>query len=443
VTDVSSPAARVVTEAESPTGISAHRRSFRKTTTLAICVLVVLLVAIAAALALLHSSAAHDHLPSWSIWVASVVSTVVLAVLSAYAALVAVGGMVVLYRDGCEERGVPYTPTRPRERILGPMTAKVRRSIRPGARLCPGETVEVRSLPEILATLDERGCLDGMPFMPEMEKYCGHRFQVHRRVDKVWEYAHGTLLRRVHDAVLLKTLRCDGQSHGGCQARCQLIWKEAWLRPAGAQVPEASGAGPHLDLDATTHVSVDGQRRYVCQMTEIIRASTQVSGRDSRHYWRDLVGGNVRLVPLLVVLGVRVFNGMNWRLGGASWPVLKPLETDSTPHQDTGVQSGQLVRVRSKHDIETTLNRKLRNRGLEFGTDMLFCCGGSYRVAARVDRILDERTGELLQFKTPSILLEGANANGGTVLTPQNEYFFWREIWLEPQPVLAEQESVR
>ena len=105
---------------------------------------------------------------------------------------------------------------------------------------------------------------------------------------------------------------------------------------------------------------------------------------------------------------------MHWRLGGTPWPVLKPLESDSSPHQELGLQPGQLVRVKSKHAIESTLNRKLRNRGLEFGGDMLFCCGGSYRVAARVDRIVDERTGELLVFKTPSIILEGANAKGGT-----------------------------
>jgi len=424
------------------TPLSAHHRSFRKATILAIGVLVVLLVSMAASVALLRSSTVRDHLPAWGIWLAIVSSTAVLSLLSAYAALVAVGGLIVLYRDSCEEHGVPYTPTRPRERMVGPMTAAIRRAIRPGARWCPGETVEVRSLPEILATLDERGCLDGMPFMPEMAKYCGHCFQVHRRVDKVWEYAHGTSLRRVRDAVLLKTLRCDGQSHGGCQARCQLIWKEAWLRRPGAQVSTAPGAGPHLDLDAHTQVSVDGERRYVCQMTEIIRASTQLSQRDPRHYWRDLVGGNVRLAPLLVVLSVRLFNGVHWRLGGTLWPVLKPLESDSSPHRELGLQPGQLVRVRSKHAIESTLNRKLRNRGLEFGTDMLFCCGGSYRVAARVDRIIDERTGELLVLKTPSNLLEGAHANGGTVLTPQNEFFFWREIWLEPQPALTELESV-
>lgn len=426
-----------------PKPLSAHRRSFAKTTIRAVCVLVVSLVSLAASPVLLRSSRVDDHLPAWGIWLAIVLSTVVLTLLSTYAALIAVGGMIVLYRDSCEERGLPYSPARPRERIVSPMTAAIRRSIRPGARLRPGEMVEVRSLPEILATLDERGCLEGMPFMPEMVMYCGHRFPVHRRVDKVWEYAHGTGLRRVRDAVLLETLRCDGRSHGGCQAACQLIWKEAWLRPPGAPMPKASGAEHRPDLDAYTQVSVGGERRYVCQMTEIIRASTQLPPRDSMHYWRDLMGGNVRLAPLLVVLSIRVFNGIQWRLGGALWPVLKPPESDTSPHQEIGFQPGQLVRVKSKHAIEATLDRKLRNRGLGFGGDMLFCCGGSYRVAVRVDRIVHEGTGELLVFKTPSILLEKANANGGTVLTPQNEFFFWREIWLEPQPPLKEQESIR
>jgi hypothetical protein len=423
--------------------LSAHRRGFRRTTILAIGVLVVLLVSMASAVVLLRSSVADDHLPAWAIGLAIVLSTIVLALLSAYAALVAVGGMIVLYRDSREERGWPHSPARPRERIVNPVTGAIRRFVRPRARLRPGEMVEVRSLPEILATLDERGCLEGMPFMPEMATYCGHRFSVHRRVDKVWEYAHGTGMRRVRDAVLLKTLRCDGQSHGGCQAACQLIWKEAWLRPPERDVSKASGTGHRVDLDACSQVSVDGERRYVCQMTEIVRASTQLSPRDSSHYWRDLTGGNARLAPLLVVLSIRVFNGMHWRLGGAPWPVVTPLDSDSSPHQELGLQPGQLVRVKSKHAIELTLNRQLRNRGMSFGGDMLFCCGGSYRVAARVDRIVDERTGELLVFKTPSIILEGANAMGELLLTPQNEFFLWREIWLEPQPQLEEQGGIR
>ena len=233
--------------------------------------------------------------------------------------------------------------------------------------------------------------------------------------------------------MLLKALRCDGSSHGGCQSACQLIWKEAWLRLSTARV-EGLATGPRVDLAAHTQTTIDGGRRYVCQMTEIIRASTPLPNREMSHYWRDLMDGNVRVAPLLVVLGVRLFNGVSWRLGGVVWPVLGRLESDTSPHQEIGLQPGDWVRVKSKHAIEATLNRKRCNRGLEFGLDQLACCGDSYRVAARVERLVSERTGELLELKRPSITLEGAHANGGLVMTPQNEYFFWREIWLEPQP---------
>ena len=47
-----------------------------------------------------------------------------------------------------------------------------------------GQWVEVRSA-EILATVDENGCLDGLPFMPEMLNFCGRRYRVLKRATKV------------------------------------------------------------------------------------------------------------------------------------------------------------------------------------------------------------------------------------------------------------------
>jgi hypothetical protein len=44
-----------------------------------------------------------------------------------------------------------------------------------------GELVEVRSESEILATLDEKGELEALPFMPEMRQFCGQRLRVHKR----------------------------------------------------------------------------------------------------------------------------------------------------------------------------------------------------------------------------------------------------------------------
>jgi hypothetical protein len=213
-----------------------------------------------------------------------------------------------------------------------------------------------------------------------------------------------------------------------------LIWKEAWLKRPWTDSSGTLGDPRLLDLCAHTHVTVERGLRYICQMTEIQRASSQLQFRGLGHYWRDLRVGNLRLVPILVAFSVRLFNWTNWRLGGAVWPVLKPMNSSSSPHQNLGLEPGQMVRVKSKHAIQVTLNRHLRNRGLEFGQDMIFYCGGSYRVAASINRIVHEGTGELLMLKTPSILLEGVTAIGGSILNPQNEFYYWREIWLDPEP---------
>jgi len=42
--------------------------------------------------------------------------------------------------------------------------------------LCAGDWVEVKSKEEILASLDEKGTLEGMPFMPEMLEFYGQHF---------------------------------------------------------------------------------------------------------------------------------------------------------------------------------------------------------------------------------------------------------------------------
>jgi len=93
-----------------------------------------------------------------------------------------------------------------------------------------GELVEVRSQAEILATLDERGELESLPFMPEMLQFCGRRFRVAKLALKLCDTITWTGMHRMRNAVHLEGTRCDGQAHGDCQAGCNIYWKEAWLR---------------------------------------------------------------------------------------------------------------------------------------------------------------------------------------------------------------------
>ena len=60
------------------------------------------------------------------------------------------------------------------------------------SRFRAGALVEIRGKEEILATLDEHGCVDGLPFMPEMLKFCGQRLPVRAVAHKTCETVHRT-----------------------------------------------------------------------------------------------------------------------------------------------------------------------------------------------------------------------------------------------------------
>ena len=96
-----------------------------------------------------------------------------------------------------------------------------------GLRPQIGELVQVRSVDEILATLDSEGKFEGVPFMPEMVPFCGQRFKVFKHAD--YTCTDGDP-RRLTNTVHLEELRCDGSAHRNCQAKCLLFWKEAWIK---------------------------------------------------------------------------------------------------------------------------------------------------------------------------------------------------------------------
>jgi hypothetical protein len=95
--------------------------------------------------------------------------------------------------------------------------------------LQPGEFVEVKAESEIMDTLDERSTLEGLLFAQEMRKYCGKKFRVLKRVNKLILEGLGTL-RRIENVVILDGAVCSGEYHGGCKKSCLLLWKEAWLK---------------------------------------------------------------------------------------------------------------------------------------------------------------------------------------------------------------------
>ena len=342
------------------------------------------------------------------------------------------------------------------------MKPQAARKAKPPFHLSIGDVVEVKSEHEILATLDERGELDGLPFMPEMLKFCGQRFTVRRRANRLCDTATQTGFHRMESAVHLEGLRCDGEAHGGCQARCLLYWKEAWLRGAEEQTVVGAGAEStqeHAKSDSshTIHmrlavvkatrgdgaIASPGEERYACQATELMRAApARLPWWDLRHYVRDVLSGDANAFPMLRSILIMLFNkfqranqkffpGILLVRGGASYPFITGTQS-STPTQRLGLRPGDLVRIKSKEKIVATLDSKSRNRGLSFDTEMLAYCGTDARVLSRVDRIIDEKTGRMLRLPNDCLILEGVVCKGVyNHLCPRSIYPYWREIWLE------------
>jgi hypothetical protein len=327
-----------------------------------------------------------------------------------------------------------------------------------------GELVEVRSEREILATLDEHGRLDGLPFMPEMLQFAGRRVRVYKRAIKACDTIGNTGMYRMERAVHLEGARCDGQAHGGCQAACLLYWKEAWVKrlPSGAQAPDGDApeapappaepqepAAPAACTAATLLQATkvedpgSGEQRFSCQATEMPKAApVHIAGWDLRQYVEDVRVGNARPLQALRGLAIHLFNKFQAasgrvlprRLrihGGDQYPFLEGRLRGKTPKELLDLQPGELVEVKSREEILQTLDRSGHNRGLRFDVEMLKYCGRRARVLSRVSQIVDEKTGRMIRFPGDCIILEGVICTADYhQFCPRSIYPYWREIWL-------------
>ena len=339
--------------------------------------------------------------------------------------------------------------------------------------MCVGDWVEVRSKDEILSTLDQNGQLDGMPFMPEMFAFVGKRFRVYKRAHKTCDTVNDYKGRKLKDAVHIAETRCDGGGHGGCEAGCLIFWKTAWLR----RVSDADGrerlaeGRPEGIKDSTRKICSEADvvsaavrpggagasgPAYVCQATQLPAFTEPLPPFELRQYVEDYRSGNARLGRImasflymgyhhgLVNLGVGWGPSLRWLYdmfqklrGGTPYPRVdgKLPAGGRTPAVASNLQPGDLVRVKSRDEILATCDTGMANRGMKFDAEMVPYCGGVYRVLKRVNKIVNERTGAMLEMKTPSIILDSvvcqAKYSECRLFCPRSVYSYWREIWLE------------
>jgi hypothetical protein len=341
-------------------------------------------------------------------------------------------------------------------------------------RFAAGDWVEVRSKAEILATLDEDGRLEGLPFMPEMLRFCGGQFRVFKRAGKTCSEAVGPaglafVSRELKDAVHLDH-RCDGSAHGGCQAGCLMFWKEAWLRPIGRHASSAAIAVSKRSATghragrckedriyaAAASRGADNEARYICQATQLMEATTPLKLWNLRQYFEAVRSGNDSVAAVLKALvyvayyyatlarSPRLGAPARWFYdlfqsvwGGLPFPRKAGTIGPGQPHPrlDLGLQPGDVVRVKPYRDILETINGAATNRGLSFDAELVPYCGKVFTVRTRIERFVDEKTGRMRKMKTPAVILDGVYCqslySGQRILCPRAVFLWWREIWLE------------
>lgn len=331
-----------------------------------------------------------------------------------------------------------------------------------------GDWVEIRTAGEILKTLDPSGDTARMPFMPEMLRFAGQRFQVSASAHKTCDTANRTGGRRLPQTVHLADLRCDGSAHGGCQAACLLFWKTQWLKPvagpadAGAGDATTGGSRGEPDAEArlatllSAHVGTmqqSGVMRYRCQALNLYDATEALAWWDVRQYWEDVRSGNatashalstlllacvfnLRRLPAGFRIWVWLYGRMHQWVRGQPDPHMhgQVPAGQSTPDERTGLKVGEVVEIRGKAEIEATCDAMKRNRGLQIDEEMTTYCGHRFKVTNRVERIINEQTGEMMEFKNPCIVLDGVVCKGEysarRLMCPRRITAYWREIWL-------------
>lgn len=107
---------------------------------------------------------------------------------------------------------------------------------------------------------------------------------------------------------------------------------------------------------------------------------------------------------------------------------LKKFETRSRVAE---ILPGEKVRIRSREEIQKTLNRWGKLKGCAFMEEMESYCGTSQRILRKVEKFLDER--DYLMKKCQGIyILDGVICRGTKDFgaCDRSCFFFWKEEWL-------------
>lgn len=298
-----------------------------------------------------------------------------------------------------------------------------------------GDWVRVRDLDSIRSTLDTEARLNGLPFMPGMIPFCGRRFRIAKVADTI---CLDNAVHRLGACVVLQTSRrCDGESYRGCQFGCHFLWRNEWLEVANVdqstvqrgQIDDGPAFTKLVQLVCSKTTQDDGRQQLIrCQATALRELASPLSAGQLAQYRRALTN-NRRSLGEIVSFGWYLIRKKLTRQNDS----LEGSCKQRTPVTNLGLQIGEKVRVKSLEEIRNTLDEGGCNRGLWFDREeMAMYCGQEMLVTRRIERIVDEMSGKLIELKVPSVALSEESCSGFfRRFCSRGMLFMWRECWLE------------
>ena len=220
----------------------------------------------------------------------------------------------------------------------------------------------------------------------------------------------------------------------------------------GSKRGYALSTRPMLELSLPTsgldklrvHLKVKSdESHYFCQSTELSKSTEAFPPGESERFRRarilltEIRNGDLGILQALQLNTVYLWQKFLRRLGCDNW-LHGP--NKRTPTQSLNLQSGELVKIKSRAQIVETLDRHGCNRNIGICYEMIRCCGRVAEVRHRVDRLINERTGEMREIaNTVALRNIGRSGSLGEECLcygqlgdcPRGELMYWREIWLE------------
>lgn len=307
-----------------------------------------------------------------------------------------------------------------------------------------GDLVEVKSIDEIFLTLDGNGTLDNLPFMPEMNVFCGRRFRVSKKVvqaviDSAGIFGYSEAYVRAFkndDVVILEDLRCSGAGHDGCKRGCTIFWKEAWLQKVdNSNIMDLKYTSENLSVDSRLKTLGD-DGKYFCQSTQFREATYDLTHiQRISNLFKNIQFGNYSILRLLSLLNTWFFWKMRRKLFG-EYP---RGNKKTTPFEKLDLKEGEIVEVKPLSEIKNTLDDRGKNRGLHFCPEMRKYCGQKLIVKARADKLISEGTGEMREIPN-TVTLENVFCDSAYFAfggCPRSDYLYWREAWLKRDPAAS------